>query len=210
MTDLTKDYRDAGFSQQLGFGSAPAVVVIDAVRAYVEPGSPLCLETGPAAVEAMARLLEAARAAAVPVAYTTVAFETPAGEDAPLFFKKIPSLGVLARGSELGEIPPAIAPAAGETVFEKKYASAFFGTLLSTWLALRRVDTVLIAGFSTSGCIRASALDTLQYGYRPIVVREAVADRGTGPHEANLFDLQAKYADVVTLDEAVEYLKAGF
>lgn len=203
MADSREDYRQAGFAQTLGFGSAPAVVVVDAVAAYVTEGSPMYLPSGHDAICAMAALLAAARSRGVPVAYTTVVFDSPDGTDAPLFFKKIPSLRVLARGSELGRIPEAIAPAGGEVVFEKKYASAFYGTTFATWLALHRVDTVLIAGFSTSGCIRATAVDALQHGYRPMVVREAVADRGSGLHEANLGDLEAKYADVVSLADAV-------
>ena len=207
MVGSRDDYRDAGFLQVLGFGSSPAVVVVDAVSAYVTPGSPLYLASGADAIEAMAELIGVARRHDVPLAFTTVAFDSADGSDAPLFFKKVPSLRVFARGSHLGAIPDAIAPAEGEAVFEKKYASAFFGTTLATWLALRAVDTVLIAGFSTSGCIRATALDTLQHGYRPMVVREAVADRGGGPHEANLFDLEAKYADVVPLAVALEYVE---
>jgi len=207
MMDSREDYRQAGFLRALGFGSYPAVVVVDAVSAYVEPESPMYLDSGADAIEAMAALIGAARQHDVPVAFTTVVFDSVDGADAPLFFKKVPSLRVFVRGSALGAIPDAIAPLKGEAVFEKKYASAFFGTTLATWLALRGVDTVLVAGFSTSGCIRATALDTLQHGYRPMVVREAVADRSGGPHEANLFDLEAKYADVVTLPDAVQYLK---
>jgi maleamate amidohydrolase len=156
----------------------------------------------------MSEVLAAAREKGVPVAFTRVEYDSADGTDAPLFFKKVPSLKFLEAGSPLGQIAGRIAPRADETVFAKKYASAFFGTTLATWLANNRVDTVLITGFSTSGCVRASALDTLQHGFRPIVVREACADREGGPHEANLFDLDAKYADVVALSDALEYLRS--
>jgi len=209
MSDPGADYREAGFSRRLGFGVAPVLLLVDAVRAYLDPPSPLYLETGAAALEAMATLVGTARRHGVPVVYTTVVFDSPEGEDAPLFFRKVPSLRVFAAGSELGTVPEVIAPVRGEIVLTKKYASAFFGTTLATWLAHRRIDTVLIAGFSTSGCIRASALDALQHGFRPIVIRDAVADRNGAVHEANLFDLEAKYADVVGSAEALEYLSGA-
>jgi maleamate amidohydrolase len=206
MTDLENDYRQAGFSSRLGFGVAPALLVVDAVRAYTDPDSPLYLKSGEAALDAMAQLLEAARRHSLPIAYTTIVLEAPEGRDAPLFFRKVPALRLFAQGSPFGEIPEKIAPREAEPVFKKKYASAFFGTTLSSWLSHERADTVLVSGFSTSGCVRASALDALQHGFRPIVVRDAVADRDRAPHEANLFDLDAKYADVVTLDDALEYI----
>jgi len=207
MSDLAGDYSAAGFSNRLGWGSSPAVVVVDAVAAYTEPGSPLYLQSGAAAVDAMATLLGAARAGGRPIAYTALAYRDDLA-DAGLFGVKVPSLKVFTAGSRLGRWPEAIAPTADDWVVTKQYASAFFGTSLATWLTARRADTVVICGFSTSGCVRASALDALQSGFRPMVVRDSVADRDPRPHEANLFDLDAKYADVVDLADAVEHLKA--
>ncbi|MFC7759307.1 isochorismatase family protein [Catellatospora bangladeshensis] len=114
--------------------------------------------------------------------------------------------GGVRRGQPAGEFPPELAPAPGEHVVHKHYASAFAGTSLPAWLTANGVDTLVIGGFSTSGCVRASAVDALQHGFRPMVVREACADRDPGPHDANLFDLDAKYADVVPLAEALTRL----
>ncbi|MGH9292846.1 MAG: isochorismatase family protein [Acidimicrobiales bacterium] len=207
MSALDTDYDKAGFSRQLGYGKAPVALFVDAVRAYSEPSSPLYLPSAEAALTAMGRLLSQARRHGVPAVFTAVVFDSPEGREAPHFFAKVPSLSVFCQGSALGEMAEQIKPAAGEPVIEKKYASAFFGTTLSSWLAVRRIDTVLICGFSTSGCIRATAVDCLQHGFRPMVVKEAVADRDCAPHDANLFDINAKYGDVVTLEGALGYLE---
>ena len=128
----------------------------------------------------------------------------PGGRDGGIFFRKLPALRCFEAGAhpELAAFDPALAPAPGETVITKQYASAFFGTTLASTLVDAGVDTLLIAGVSTSGCIRATALDACQHGFIPLVVREAVGDRHPAPHEANLFDLQAKYAEVVHLAQS--------
>ncbi|WP_144120685.1 isochorismatase family protein [Catellatospora sichuanensis] len=203
---LDADYAQAGFARRLGWGVRPAVLLVDPVAAYTADGSPLRLDTGQAALEAMAALLAAARAAGLPVVLTGVRYADASCAEAPLFAAKVPALAAFAAGSPLGEFPPEVAPAAGEHVVLKHYASAFAGTSLPAWLTANRVDTLVIGGFSTSGCVRASAVDALQHGFRPMVVREACADRDPGPHEANLFDLDAKYADVVGLAEALSRL----
>lgn len=145
------------------------------------------------------------RSAGHPIAYTTVAYR-PDLSDAGHFAEKIPALRIFAGDSPLRRWSALLQPVSQDWIVTKQYASAFFGTSLASWLTARRVDTTVICGFSTSGCVRATALDALQSGFRPMVVREAVADRDAGPHEANLFDLEAKYADVVSLEEAVEHL----
>jgi nicotinamidase-related amidase len=154
-----------------------------------------------------ARLLAAARAAGIPVMHTNVAYE-PGGADGGVFFRKLPALASFERGRhpELAAFAQGLEPRPGEQVFTKQYASAFFGTGLAEALRALGVDTVLIAGVSTSGCVRASAVDACQHGFVPLVVREAVGDRHPAPHEANLFDLQAKYAEVISLEEAERYL----
>ncbi len=192
------------FGRRLGWGSAPALLLVDPARAYLSAKSPLFLHTGKAAAAAMARLLKTARAAGRPVVHTAVRYADASCAEAPLFHAKVPALALFA--TELGEPPKQLAPAAGEHVVVKHYASAFAGTSLAAWLTAQRVDTVVIGGFSTSGCVRATAVDALQNGLRPMVVREACADREPGPHEANLFDLDAKYADVISLDEALARL----
>jgi maleamate amidohydrolase len=206
MSSLDRDYAAAGFARRLGWGRRPAVLLIDPVRAYTEPGSPLCLRTGPAAAAAMGRLAGTARERGLPVVWTSVRYADETCSEAPLFAAKVPALKVFAAGSPLGEFTAPLAPAAGELVVVKHYASAFAGTSLAAWLSSNAVDTLVIGGYSTSGCVRASALDALQHGFRPIVVRDACADRDGGLHENNLFDLDAKYADVIPLDEALPAL----
>ncbi|MBB5873390.1 maleamate amidohydrolase [Allocatelliglobosispora scoriae] len=203
---LERDYAEAGFARRLGWGMRPALVLVDPVVAYTLPGSALFLQTGAEAVRAMSALLTAARAASIPIAFTTVRYADESCAEAPLFAAKVPALKAFAAGSPLGAFPDEIAPLPGENVVAKHYASAFAGTSLAAWLTAHGVDTVVLGGFSTSGCIRASGVDALQHGFRPMVVREACADRDPGPHEANLFDLDAKYADVVTLASAVSAL----
>jgi nicotinamidase-related amidase len=193
-------------SRRLAPGKRPALLVVDFVRAYLVPGSPLYAGVECARVNA-ARLLGAARAAGIPVMHTNVAYE-PGGADGGVFFRKLPALASFERGRhpELAAFAQGLEPRPGEQVFTKQYASAFFGTGLAEALRALGVDTVLIAGVSTSGCVRASAVDACQHGFVPLVVREAVGDRHPAPHEANLFDLQAKYAEVISLEEAERYL----
>jgi len=197
-------YEQRGFARRVGFGKRPALLIVDFIVAFTDLSSPLAAnyETE---VEATRRLLVAAREKGIPIFFTTVEYEEDF-RDAGVFIKKIPSLSVLRKGSRMTAIDERLAPRPGEHVIVKKYASAFFGTPLASTLTAIGCDTVLIAGCTTSGCVRASAVDSCQYGFRTIVVREAVGDRAPGPHEANLFDIDAKYGDVVSLDEALEYL----
>jgi maleamate amidohydrolase len=204
--ELEADYAKAGFARRLGWGLRPAVLLVDPALAYTDPGSPLYLNTGQKAAEAMDTLAGAARAAGVPVLWTAVRFADESCAEAPLFAAKVPALRVFAAGNPLGGFAPPLSPAPGEQVLVKHYASAFAGTSLAAWLASHSIDTLVIGGYSTSGCVRASALDALQHGFRPIVVRDACADRDGGPHDNNLFDLDAKYADVIPLAEAVTTL----
>ena len=207
MTDLHDDYAGAGFGRALDWGGSPAVLVIDMVRAYFEPGAELYLGSRDC-LDSTVRVLAAAREGGVPVIYTKVAYG-PGGVDGGLFFKKVGALRhfVAGSGNNLGEIMPDIAPAPDDLVITKQYASAFFGTALSATLASGRIDTLVVCGVSTSGCVRATAVDAISCGYVPIVVRQAVGDRDPRPHEANLFDLQAKYAEVWDEADVVERLK---
>lgn len=203
--DLESDYEQAGFGGRLAFGQRPAVLIIDVVRAYLDKASPLYAGVE-AALASNVRLVEAARAAGVPVVYTQVVYQPGMG-DGGVFFRKVPALKVFEAGSPMGQMPPEIAPRPGEVVVTKQYASAFFGTSLASTLRTMGVDTLVMGGFSTSGCVRASALDAMQHGFIPFVVREACGDRDARPHEANLFDLQAKYAEVVGEAEALALLR---
>ena len=201
---LSGNYAGA-FDGHLPFGIRPALVIVDFVMAYLEKSSPLYA----AAEEALGsneRLLAAARAARIPVIFTNVVYQ-PGGADGGLFYKKIPALHVFVKGSPLGDFPPTLMPQDGEVVISKQYASAFFGTSLASTLRAQNVDTLIVTGLSTSGCVRATALDALQHGFAPFVVRDACADRHPAPHESNLFDLQAKYAEVISELEACTFLQ---
>ena len=137
--------------------------------------------------------------------FTNVEYQAD-GIDGGHFFRKDPALNAFVKGSPLGAFPATLQPGPRDVVVTKQYASAFFGTSLASTLHAQGVDTVLITGFSTSGCVRATALDALQHGFIPLVVRDACADRHAAPHEANLFDLQAKYAEVIGEQDAVALL----
>ncbi len=183
-------------------GTRPALLIVDVVAAYLTEGSPLFMASAAAARDSNARLAAAARAAGAPVVFTNVSYK-PDGSDGGVFYRKAPVLKAFVEGSPLGAFPTGLTPEPGDKVFTKQYPSAFFGTGLAEVLHADGVDTVIVTGYSTSGCVRASALDAMQYGFVPLVVREACADRHEGPHEANLFDLQAKYAEVISEAEAL-------
>jgi maleamate amidohydrolase len=194
----------AGFTGHLTLGERPAVIFVDMVRAYFEPGAQLYMGLDDC-LHAAHELLIAAREARVLVVHTKVSF-VEGGLDGGQFFKKVGALASFVGDTELGQIMPEVEPLQGEPVLIKQYASAFFGTSLASTLLANRVDTLIIAGVSTSGCIRATAVDAIQYGFVPIVDRDAVGDRADGPHEANLYDLQAKYAEVLRQQEVLDYL----
>ena len=196
----------AGFHGRAGFGDRPALLVVDLNVAFTDPRSPLACDLDDV-VGAVARLLEEARRVQVPVVYTTVAYDESGKQAAAAFIDKVPALLTLEAGTGWVEIDPRIAPRPGEAVLTKLFASAFFGTTLASLLVTAGCDSVIVTGASTSGCVRATVVDALQHGYRPLVPREAVGDRNPLAHEASLYDVDAKYGDVVSLDEAVGYLE---
>ncbi|MDG5493730.1 isochorismatase family protein [Niveispirillum sp. BGYR6] len=204
--DLNADYAQAGFGNRLGWGKRPALLIIDFVKAYLDPACPLYAGVEKTRDGAEA-LLRAARAAGIPVIHTNVAY-TPGGVDGGVFFRKVKALSCFERDKhpQWAAFADGLEPLPSEPVVTKQYASAFFGTSLAATFTAMGVDTVLIAGLSTSGCVRASALDACQNGFIPLVVREAVGDRDPRIQEANLFDLNAKYADVIALEEAISHL----
>lgn len=194
-----------GFGAHLAPGAHPAVLSIDLIGAYTDPSSPLCLgSTDP--VHAAGRIIATAREYGVPVLHTRVEY-SPDGLDGGHFVRKVPALRLLFGGGRLSQIVPEAAPVESELVITKQYASAFFGTSLASTLHAQGIDTVVIIGVSTSGCVRASAVDALQHGFVPLVVRQAVGDRDTEAHAANLRDLQAKYAEVIDESAAHAYLR---
>jgi maleamate amidohydrolase len=196
--ELTDDYAAAGFGVRLGAGARSALLVVDVCRAYLEPSSPLYAGVEDACAS-VGRLVNAARAAGVPVVWTRVRYDPAA---ALVFHRKVPSLSVFA--TELGDFPAGLEPVRDEQVVVKDHPSAFFATSLADDLRAAGVDTVVVTGFSTSGCVRASVVDALQHDFVPLVVREACGDRDPRPHEAALFDLDQKYADVVSEAELLQ------
>ena len=204
--DLAANYSGA-FDGCLSFGKYPALLIVDFVMAYLDRASPLDANVEEALASNI-RLLAEARAANIPVVFTNVVYEAD-GANGGLFYKKIPALSVFVKGSPLGAFPSSLKPLDDELIISKQFASAFFGTSLGEILSATDIDTLLITGLSTSGCVRATALDALQSGFAPFVVRDACGDRHSAPHEANLFDLQAKYAEVVSEAEACALMRAN-
>jgi len=221
MTDaMIAEYKASGFGNLMGWGAKPVLLMVDVCKAYWTEGSPLSTLSHPPSAQApevMRRLVSAARSAGSPIIWTAVEYTHPEMRDAGLFWLKSKSLRAFNVGDDRGlggwlggQGLDALEPLDGELVVKKKYASAFFGTSLAADLAVLGADTVVLCGVSTSGCVRASTLDAMQSGYRPMVVGSACGDRSDEIQNANLFDLNAKYADVVTEEEAVEHLKAGW
>src|SRR6185503_15061216 len=204
--NLKRNYSGV-FDGQIGFGRAPAIIVVDFIRAYTQPGSPLYAPAVVEAVKATVPLLKAAREKGVPIIYTRVVYH-PGGADGGLFVRKVPALRRMVEGEPLADIVPELPPGPHDVILVKQYASSFFGTSLAGMLTAQGIDTLIITGCSTSGCVRAPAVDAMQYGFRPIVPRECVGDRHDGPHEANLFDINAKYGDVVALADVMHRLEA--
>ncbi|MBC7590462.1 MAG: isochorismatase family protein [Salinibacterium sp.] len=178
--------------------------MVDFVRAYFEPGAQLYMGLDEC-VRVAGRVLARGRQASLPIIHTRVVF-TPGGADGGYFYQKVGALELFAGDGPLGEIMPEVAPQVLEPVVIKQYASAFFGTSLASTLHAAGVDTVIIMGVSTSGCIRATAVDAIQHGFIPIVVREGVGDRSDGPHASSLFDIQAKYGEVLSEADVNDYL----
>ena len=202
--DTQQIYQRAGMDGRMGFGRKPAVLVVDLSIGFTSPESPLGGDLS-AVLSANRRIIDRAREKLVPVIFTTVAFDE-SFSDAGVWMEKIPTLKVLVRGSKLVDIHPDLGRRADEPVIVKQGASAFFGTSLSARLTYLGVDTIILTGATTSGCVRATAIDCLQFNYRTIVPVECVGDRAQGPHEANLFDIGAKYADNVSVEVVLKYL----
>jgi nicotinamidase-related amidase len=209
---LPEQYRETfefyvrkGFAARVGFGARPALLVIDIIRAFTDLRSPLASNLDEQ-VAAIRTLLGVARERDMPVIFSTVAYD-PDLQEAGLWIRKIPSNSWLVEGSEWVELDERLERQPREMLLVKKYASCFFGTDLAARLVSRQIDTLVITGCTTSGCVRATAVDSCSLGLHTIVVQEAVGDRAELPHIANLFDIDAKYGDVVQLPDAVAYLE---
>jgi maleamate amidohydrolase len=200
-------YERQGFAGSVGFGSRPALVLVDFVVGFNDPAHFGGGNIG-AAVRRSVGLLAFARDRGWPVAHTRVVYAED-GSDAGAFTLKAPGLLKLTESSPLSHFVPELPPRAGELVIRKRQASAFFGTEFAPWLAFRGVDTLAVAGCTTSGCVRATVVDAVSHGLRTIVVTDCVGDRALGPHEANLFDMGQKYADLLRLDELAARVEGG-
>jgi nicotinamidase-related amidase len=200
-------FKDRGFGLTLGFGKKPLLLVVDITNAFTDPGSPLGSDLG-REIEQSNRLIDAAHAKRIPVIFSTVWYEQEDFSDAGIWVKKQAGVKHLRAGTRAVRLDERLHRAPGDAMLVKKYASCFFGTDLVTRLNSHGADTVLICGCSTSGCVRATAVDACQNGFRPMVVREAVGDRSQAAHEQSLFDLHSRYADVVGVEETLSYLKS--
>lgn len=197
-------YAKQGFGNKSGFGVAPALLVVDFVNGFNDPD----LFGGgniPEAIEQTKKLLAFFRAKKLPVCFTRVVYADD-GSDAGVFCLKAPKLKILTETSRDSQVVDELKPVKGEYVLRKTQPSAFFGTDLAPWLIRQRVDTVIVTGATTSGCVRASVVDSMSYNFRTIVASDGVGDRALGPHEANLFDMGQKYADLHKVEEIIAAL----
>jgi nicotinamidase-related amidase len=202
---LQSFYTARGFAGRVGFGVSPAVLVIDLARAWTEPASPLGSDLS-AVIEQTNRILAVARAKRLPIFFTTMAFDAGLVDCGDVVKRKKPHSSILVRGTKWVEIDPALGMGPDEVLIVKQRASSFFGTTLMSQLTARRVDTLIITGCSTSGCVRATAQAAHDYNLHTIVPREAVGDRSRSAHEANLFDIDARMGDVVSVEDVLRYL----
>lgn len=208
---MTKDQQDASENYQnvydgkAGFGQKPALILIDFVQAYFDKSCDLYADVDDTLASAI-RIVEAARKANALILYTNVVYHS-SGVNGGRFFEKAKPLRHFVEGSPMGAWPDGLSPAEDELVLSKQYPSAFFGTSLASTLTAAEIDTCILAGLTTSGCVRATCVDSCSHGFRTIVVEDACGDRHDDPHQANLFDMNAKYADVVTEQEVVSYLR---
>lgn|SRR5262245_46012048 len=200
-------FRERGFRQRMGFGEKPALIIIDMQKGFTNPQAALGSNLD-SQIEATIPLLEVAHRRQIPVFFSACVYDDPDLKDAGIWINKIKGLDTLRAGTENAEIDSRLDVRPGDTLLRKRYASCFFGTDLTSRLTAARVDTLIITGCTTSGCVRATAVDSCQSGFRPIVVREAVGDRSPAAHEQSLFDLDAKYADVLSLDEVLPYMES--
>ena len=204
---LAATYERAELGGRVGVGSRPAILVVDFQRCFVDPAIPGGADFSGAIVRTR-RLLDAARAAGLPIVFSRVAYDRAGLRDAGVFLEKCPSLRFARAGTANVELDPRLGKERGERLVTKKFVSAFHGTRLRSMLRAEHVDTVIVCGCTTSGCVRATVVDALQSGFRAVVPRECVADIAPEPHEANLFDIDAKYGDVVSARKVIGLIQS--
>jgi len=204
LREIMNYYHGQGMAEEIGPGSRPAVLVVDFQKGLTDKDKPAGADMD-REVNSTAALLEKARHKNLPVIFTVIAYHSSL-KDGGLLLKKVPVLQNYLEGSEFSEIDARLEAAPEEPVLVKKYASCFYGTPLASMLTAQAIDTLIITGCITSGCIRATAVDSMQHGFRTIIPRECVADRSRIPHEVNLMDIQARYADVISLEKVLAYI----
>lgn len=206
--NLSKNYASAGYHAAQKRGTRPALLLVDFAQAYFAPNSPLFGGEGceAARVHAM-RLADTARALGVPVIFTEVKYQ-PGGADGGAFYAKVPALSCFDAGRETQALVAGLAVEPGDLMITKQFPSAFFGTPLAATLTHMGIDTLVIGGLTTSGCVRASCVDSISSGFVTLIAQDACGDRARAPHDANLFDMSAKYADLVTTDDLISYFES--
>lgn len=205
---LDQNYDKAGYHAKQTHGVRPALVLVDFAQAYFDPDAPLYGGAGCVSAHNHAIVLaDTARATGVPVIFTEVKYQ-PGGGDGGAFYAKVSALSCFDAGRDTQKLVDGLNVEDGDLMITKQYPSAFFGTSLAATLQFHKIDTLIIGGLTTSGCVRATCIDSISSGFVTLIAQEACGDRAIGPHEANLFDMSAKYADLITTTDAVAYLQS--
>ena len=205
LNDQAQFFAERGYGRRLGFGTNPAVLIVDLQCGFTDTACPLGANLD-AVVASCRTLVDAARSRKIPVFFAMIAYAAH-GKDAGIWGQKIKTLELLTQGSKWTEIDPRLGKLEDDVVVLKKYSSAFFGTHFQSTLTSMAIDSLIIAGATTSGCIRATCVDASQYGYRAIVPEDCVGDRAQGPHQASLFDIDQKYGDVMQLGGVLSWME---
>ncbi len=198
-------FGERGFGKSLGIGAKPCFLVVDVINGFTDQSMPLGADLS-AQIEVINKLLGVIHQKNIPVIFTTIAYEDSSISDSGIWFEKMEGLKTLKFGTDAVELDPRLDFQKGNSILNKKYASSFFGTDLSSRLTANKIDTVIVTGCTTSGCVRATVVDALQYGYRPIVVKDGVGDRSEASHDQSLFDMEQKYANVLHSNEVMELI----
>lgn len=198
-------FRERGFGTSLGLGTRPVLVVVDMEVGFTDPTYPMGYEIS-AQIAQTNRVIEVCRTADWSIIFTTISYADHELDTRNIWAEKMQGLRTLRQGSSLVEIDPRLHREPTDDIVVKKYASAFFGTDLVSRLNTAGADSIIVTGCTTSGCVRATVVDAVQYGYRPVVISDAVGDRSVDSHNQTLFDLRQKYADLLTTDELLELM----
>lgn len=200
-------FQERGFGKVLGLGKKPCIIVIDMIKGFTDPSLPLGSKMDQE-VQNINRVIKAGRESGLPIIFTTIAYRDTPISAKLVWRRKMEGLNTLISGMDAVQVDPRLDFRESDELIEKSFASAFFGTNLISFMNSNRIDTLIVTGCTTSGCVRATVVDAVQYGYIPIVIEDAVADRSQMSHQQSLFDMKQKYADVVLTQDVVNYLSA--